>query len=139
MLIIVIILGAAIIFGITFNFFIKPIKDWDWVPYTIIGIWGALSIGLIILTFAFSYYEVYKKYVTVKRAGKSLIYYYSDVVYIDEKQYEKKKTIAFFTKQGHTRYLVGDKKDILYKTMLANCKSLLSEEEFKFKYPKVKL
>ena len=139
MLIIVIILGAAIIFGITFNFFIKPIKDWDWVPYTIIGIWGALSIGLIILTFAFSYYEVYKKYVTVKRAGKSLIYYYSDVVYIDEAQYKKNKTIAFFTNQGHSRYLMGDKKDILFQTMLQNCKNRLSDEEFRRKYPKVKL
>ena len=124
---------------ITFNFFIRPISEWGWQAYTIIGIWAALSIGLIILTFVFSYYEVYKKYVTVKRAGKSLIYYYSDVVYIDEKQYEKKKTIAFYTNKGHSRYLIGDRKDILYKTMLANCKNLLSEEQFKFKYPKVKL
>ena len=136
---IVIFLGAAIIFGITFNFFIKPIKDWNWVPYTIIGIWAALSIGLIVLTFVFSYYEVYKKYVTVKRAGKSLIYYYSDVVYIDEKQSEKSKMVCFYTKQGHSRYLMFDSKGILYKVMLANCKNRLTEEEFKERYPKVKL
>ena len=96
-LIILIILGAGIIFSFTFNLFLKPIDQWDWRPWVIIGVWAALSIGMILLTFLTSYYEVYRKYVSVKKGTKTLIYYYSDVVYIDEAQYRKNKTIAFFT------------------------------------------
>ena len=139
LLIIGILFGAAVIFGFSFSLFLKPFSEWGWQPWVIIGVWVVLSIGLIIATFVLSYYEVYKKYVAVKRGTKTLIYYYSDVVYIDESQYGKKKTIAFFTRQGHARYLIGDKNDILFRTMLANCHNLMSEQDFKFKYPKVKL
>lgn len=139
MLLIIILIGAGIVFSFTFSFFLKPIQNWGWEPYTIIGIWLAFSIALVILSFFFYHYEVYKKYVTVVRLNKKLIYYYSDVVYIDESQYEKSKTIAFFTRQGHSRYLVGDKKDILYNTMLANCTNRIDSEEFRRKYPQVKL
>ena len=138
-LIVVSIIGAAILFSFTFNLFLKPIKDWGWQPYVILGVWLALSVGLALMTFLFSYYEVFKKYVAVTRGNKKLIYYYSDVVYIDEKQYEKKKMIAFFTRQGHVRYLMGDKKNILYQTMIQNCQNRMSEEDFKRKYPQVKL
>ena len=135
----IIVLGAGIIFSFSFSLFLKPIQEWGWQPYTIIGVWSALSIGIVVATFLTSYYEVYKKYVVVHKGNKKLIYYYSDVVYIDEKQYEKGKTIAFFTRQGHTRYLMGDKKDILYQAMCANANNRLDEETFKSKYPKVKL
>ena len=135
----VILISAGTIFSFTFTFFLKPIKDWGWQPYTILGIWALLSIALVVLTFTFNYYEVFKKYVAVKRGNKTLIYYYSDVVYIDEHQYTKGKMIAFYTRQGHTRYLIGDKKDILYTTMIQNCKNRLSPEEFRAKFPQVKL
>lgn len=138
-LIAIIILGAGIIFSFTFNLFLKPIANWGWQPWVIIGIWLAASIALILATFLASYYEVYRKYVSVKKGTKTLIYYYSDVVYIDEAQYHKNKTIAFFTKQGHSRYLMGDKKDILFQTMMQNCKNTITAEEFKRRYPKVKL
>lgn len=136
---IVMLIGAAIIFSFTFNIFLKPINEWGWQPYVVLGIWLFLSIGLAIASLLFTYYEVFKKYVTVTRGNKKLIYYFSDVVYIDEKQYEKRKMIAFYTRQGHTRYLMGDKKDILYQAMIQNCQNRLSEEDFKRKYPQVKL
>lgn len=138
-LIVVLILGAGIIFSFTFNLFLKPIKDWGWQPYVIIGVWLALSVGLCLMTFLFTYYEVFKKYVAVTRGTKKLIYYFSDVVYIDEKQYEKGRMIAFYTRQGHVRYLMGDKKDILYQAMLKNSANRLNEEDFKRKYPQVKM
>ena len=136
---IVMLVGGAIIFSFTFNIFLKPINEWGWQPYVVLGIWLLLSIGLAIASLLFTYYEVFKKYVTVTRGNKKLIYYFSDVVYIDEKQYEKHKTIAFYTRQGHTRYLMGDKKGILYQAMIQNCQNRLSEEDFKRKYPQVKL
>ena len=135
----IILLGAAIIFGFSFSFFLKPVTQWDWRSYAMIGLWVGMSVILIIVTLTTSYYEVFKKYVVVHRGTKKLIYYYSDVVYIDEKQSEKKKNIHFYTRQGHCRYLLFDKKGILYETMLANCKNRLSDEEFKEQYPNVRL
>ncbi len=135
----VIIFGAAMIFAFTFNQFLKPITEWGWQPYTIIGVWLATSIFLIVAALLTSYYEVNKKYVVVHKGTKTLVYNYSDVVYIDEEYSVKKKTIAFYTRQGHSRYLMFDSKGILYKVMLANCKNRLSKEEFKEKYPQVKL
>ena len=138
-LLVVIILGAGAIFGMTFNMFLKPITEWDWRPWLIIGMWTLVSIALVLVSIFGSYYEVNKNYVIVQKGMQKLIYNYSDVVYIDEKQSEKSKMVCFYTKQGHCRYLMFDSKGILYKTMLANCKNRLSDEEFKAKYPKVKL
>ena len=138
-LLVVIILGAGAIFGMTFNMFLRPITEWDWRPWLIIGMWTLVSIALVLVSIFGSYYEVNKNYVIVQKGMQKLIYNYSDVVYIDEKQSEKSKMVCFYTKQGHCRYLMFDSKGILYKTMLANCKNRLSDEEFKAKYPKVKL
>ena len=138
-LIAIVIFGAAVMFGFTFTFFLKPIQQWDWIPYTLIGIWALLSIGLFVVTIVTSYYEVYRKYVVVHRGGKKLIYYYADVVYIDEEKSVKKKNIHFYTRQGHARYLLFDKKGILYQTMITNCKNRMSKEEFEESHPNVKL
>ncbi len=138
-LLVVIIVGAGAIFGLTFNLFLKPIGEWDWKPWFIIAMWSVVSLGLILATIFTSYYEVNKNYVIVQKGAQRLIYNYSDVVYIDEKQSEKSKMVCFYTKQGHARYLMFDSKGILYPTMLANCKNRLSDEEFRIKYPQVKL
>lgn len=138
-LIVISLFGAAVIFGFSFPFYLKPIKDWDWKSYALIAIWAVSTIILFVVTLLTSYYEIYRKYVVVHRGMKKLIYYYADVVYIDEEKSEKKKNIHFFTRQGHARYLLYDSKGILYKTMIANCKNRISSEEFKEKYPNVKL
>ena len=138
-LLLVIVLGAAIIFGFTFYSFLKPVKDWPWSNWAIIGVWGSLSLGLIIAAFLTSYYEVEKKYVVVHKGTKKLIYYYADVVYIDEEQSEKKKVVSFYTNKGHVRYLPFDSKGLLYKAMLAGAKNRLTKEEFESRYPKVKI
>ena len=133
-----IILGAGAIFGFTFDLFLFSIP-YDWRQYVIIGIWATLSIALILGTRFTSYYVIYKKYVEVQKGFKKLIYYYGDVVYIDEEKSERKKTIHFYTRQGHCRYLMFDKHGELYKTMLANCKNRISKEEFASRYPQVNL
>ena len=138
-LLVVIIFGAGVVFGFTFNMFLKPIDKWGWQPYAIIAIWFVISAFLIVAALLGSYYEVEKRYVIVHKGAQKLIYNYSDVVYIDEEQSVKKKMVCFYTRQGHARYLMFDSKGILYKVMLANCKDRLSKEEFESRYPKVKL
>ena len=136
MLVISILVGAGLVFAMTFHLFL--FRKWNWAQPTILAIFGVSSILLLVFTPRAIYYEVNKKYVIVSRYGKKMIYNYSDVVYIDERLSEKRKTIHFYTNKGHTRYLVFDRKGLLYKTMLQNCKNRISEEEFKRNYPNVK-
>ena len=138
-LLIVILIGAGITFGFTFNVFLKPITEWTWHPYAIISVWLIISIALVVAAILGSYYEVEKSYVIVHKGHQKLQYNYSDVVYIDEEQSVKRKMVCFYTRQGHCRYLMFDKKGILYKVMIANCKNRISKEEFKSRYPQVKL
>lgn len=112
---------------------------WDWRQWLILGLWLGSGIILIIVTPLNIYYEVNRKYVVVTKYGKKLTYNYSDVVYIDEEKSKKKKVIHFYTNKGHARYLTFDQKDLLYPTMLANCKNRISKEEFTINYPNVKL
>ena len=134
-----VLVAGGIIFALTFNLFLKPITQWNWAPYTIIGIWLATSIALIVLNSFMNYYEIYRKYVVVHKGFRKLIYYYSDVVYIDEEKSERKKMIHFVTRHGHARYLYFDSKNLLYPAFLQYCKNRLSYEEYKMKFPQVKL
>ena len=136
MLVVSILVGAGIVFGMTFHLFL--FTKWGWAQPTIIAIFAVASLVLIVLGPRAVYYEVNKKYVIVSKYGKKLMYNYADVVYIDEKLSEKKKVVHFYTNKGHTRYLVFDRQGLLYKTMLHNCKNRISEEEFHQTYPNVK-
>ena len=129
-------LGAAL-FGICFWIFLD--WPWDFRQPLIIGLWLLSSIVFLILSLTANYYVLNKKYIMVKRLGKELYYYFSDVVYIDEEKSEKKKMIHFFTRQGHTRYLTFDKEGLIYKTMLEKATNRISKEEFEKKYPDVRL
>lgn len=135
--IICILICGAILFVVCLDLFLNT--KWGWQQPTLIAIWGALSIILILYTLFGTYYEVERKYVVVHKGFKKLIYYYVDVVYIDEEKSVKKKMVHFYTNKGHTRYLTFDKKNILYRTMISNCKNRITAEEFAMRYPKVKL
>ena len=137
MLFVSILVGAGLVFAMTFHLFL--FRTWNWAQPTILAIFGVASLLLIIFTPRAIYYEINKKYVIVSKYGKKQIYYYADVVYIDERLSEKRKTVHFYTNKGHARYLTFDQKGLLYKTMLHNCKNRLSEEEFHTSYPNVKL
>ena len=139
LLIAVSLLAAGAMFGMSFNLFLKPIKDWSAGAWVIIAVWFVLTVLLFVLALTTSYYEVNKKYVVVRRGTKRIIYYYSDVVYIDEQESIKHKTVSFYTNKGHVRYLPFDSKGVLYKVMLSQCKNRLTKEEFERRYPKVKI
>ena len=108
-------------------------------PYLIISFWLLGAIFFYILTIKMNYYVLHKKYVVVKRYNKELVYNFSDVIYIDEAQSEKKKTIIFVTNKGHERYLIFDKENILYQVMLQKCTNRISKEQLKNRFPNIDL
>lgn len=133
---------SMIVIGIMFFFiFFKNFTTlpWDYLPYTIIAIWILGAIIFYILTIKFNYYVLHKKYVVVKRYRKELVYNFSDVIYIDEVQSLKKKTIIFVTNKGHARYLIFDKENILYSVMLQKCNNRVSKEQLLQMFPKIDL
>lgn len=130
------VIGVVFFFIFFKNFVTIP---WDYLPYTIIAIWIVGAIIFYILTIKFNYYVLHKKYVVVKRYRKELIYNFSDVIYIDEAQSEKKKTIIFVTNKGHVRYLIFDKENVLYSVMLQKCNNRVSKEQLLLMFPKIDL
>ncbi len=128
---------AAILFGVFWSVFLE--WPWGWEPITLIVVWAVSTIVFLIITLVNSYYIVERKYVEVKRIGKSLIYNYDDVIYIDEEKSKKKKTVYFYTRQGHSRYMTFDRKGVLYEVMLEKCKNRLSKEDFYRLHPDAKL
>ena len=128
---------AAVLFLSCFNIFL--FQKWNAVQFVIIGLFVFFSIFMLVLSLTRNYYVIESKFLVVVRAHKESIYEYADVVYIDKVQTEKKKVLSFCTSKGLTRYLPFDKHGEIYATFLKKCHNLLSEEDFKAKYPNVKL
>ena len=114
-------------------------QRWGVIQILIIILYVLTSIGMLVLSLVRNFYVIENKYLVQVRAFKESYYHYNDVVYIDEEQAEKKRTLAFYTNKGHVKYLPFDKNGEIYQTMLKKCNNLLSEEEFKKRYPNVKI
>ncbi len=128
---------AAFLFVSCINLFI--FQTWGVVQIIIIAIYVVFSILMLVLSLTRNFYVIESKYLVTVRGFKEMYYYYTDVVYIDKVQSEKKRVLSFCTNKGHVRYLPFDKDGKIYKTMINKCHNLLSEEEFHIQYPNVKL
>lgn len=105
----------------------------------IILLYVGVSIIMLVLSLKRNFYVIENKYLVAVRGFKNMYYHYNDVVYIDKAQSEKKRVLCFYTNKEHARYLPFDKNGEIYKTMLKRCHNLLDDEQFKAKYPNVKL
>ena len=101
--------------------------------------------ALAIATFIFCYLSLTQTYYEIKGAvfihskmGKIVEYTFNNIIYIDEEFSTKKKMMRFFTKEGQEHLLVFDKNAVLYETALRKC-PLISEEEFKRRFPNKKM
>ena len=132
----VFVLFAGIIFAFSFNLFLK---QWDFKQPLIISAYSIAMIVILIVSLNTQYYELNKKDITEARFGKKFVYFYSDIIYIDEEQSRKSKTLCFVTKQGHVKYLTFDKEGKIFEVALSKCKSLISREELERKFPGIKI
>ena len=128
---------AALLFASCFNLFL--FQQWSAVQFVIIGLFVFISVFMLVLSLTRNFYVIESKYLVVVKAYKETIYNYADVVYIDKEQTEKKKTLTFYTSQGRSCYLPFDKHGEIYATFLKKCKNVLDKDQFKEKYPNVKL
>ena len=114
-------------------------QRWGVIQILIIILYVLTSIGMLVLSLVRNFYVIENKYLVQVRAFKEAYYHYNDVVYIDKEQSEKKRTLVFYTNKGHVRYLAFDRNGEIYQAMLKKCNNLLSKEEFKKRYPNVKM
>ena len=128
---------AALLFLSCINLFL--FQKFGVVQILVILLYVAVSIFMLVLSLKRNFYVIENKFLVVVRSFKNMYYYYNDVVYIDKVQSEKKRVLCFCTNKGHTRYLPFDAKGEIYKVMLKRCNNLLSEEDFKTRFPNVKL
>ena len=128
---------AVLLFLSCFNLFI--FQKWGVIQYLIIALFVIISVLMLVLSLKRNYYVIESKYLVVVKGFKELYYHYADVVYIDKVQSEKRRVMAFYTNKGHTRYLPFDKEGKIYTTFCNKCHNVISEEEFKAKYPNVNL
>ena len=101
--------------------------------------------ALLVATGLFAYLSLTQTYYEIKGAtfvhskmGKIVEYSFNNIIYIDEEFSTKKKMMRFFTKDGQEHLLVFDKNAVLYETALNKC-PLISEEEFKRRFPNKKM
>ena len=114
-------------------------QKWGVYQWLIIALYVVISIFMLVLSLTRNFYVIESKYLVVVKGNKNMYYYYTDVVYIDKVQSEKKRVLTFCTNKGHSRYLPFDKEGKIYETMINKCHNLLSEEEFRNRFPNVKL
>ncbi len=101
----------------------------------------ALALSSII----FCYISITKTYYTIDRIkishfkmGNEFQYRWCDMIYIDEEWSTKHKMLLFYMEDGKGRYLAFDKKGIIFEYALKYSHQM-SREEFKSRFPKVKL
>ena len=128
---------AVLLFVSCINLFL--FQKWGVVQILIIALYVIISVFMLVLSLTRNFYVIESKFLVVVKGTKEMYYHYADVVYIDKAQTEKRKVLCFATNKGHARYLPFDKEGKIYQTFLNKCHNLLSEEEFKIKYPNIKL
>ena len=128
---------AALLFLSCINLFL--FQKFGVVQILVILLYVAVSIFMLVLSLKRNFYVIENKFLVVVRSFKNMYYYYNDVVYIDEAQTEKRRVLCFATNKGHARYLPFDKDGEIYKAFKNKCHNLLSQEEFRIRYPNIKL
>ena len=136
MWLIIFVVFAGLIFLFSFNLFLK---EWDFKQPLIISLYSLVMVVILVVSLITQYYEINKRDITEAKFGKKYTYFYSDIIYIDEAQSVKSKTLCFVTKQGHVKYLTFDKEGKIYEAAMNRCKSLISREELERRFPGIKI
>ena len=134
--IIAFLIGAVVIFFPCFKLFTT--FPWTWAPYTIIFLYIAVVIFFYILAIKKYYYVIEGKELIIYRFTKEIAINFKDIVYIENRK-KPTQTFGICTGKGNVIYIMPDKNDIVYQTIIDKSKNILNEEEFKKRYPNIKL
>ena len=97
-----------------------------------------LAIALLIISLRGYYYVIEKDHFLCVKFGKVFQYDYKNITFIDTDKSEKGSTITFYSTRARMQYLLKDKDNILYQTLLQKCQNTMSLEEFRRAHPEEK-
>lgn len=100
-----------------------------------------LAVTMIVLgslAAAGTYYVIDRDKITHVSVGRKRVYFFRDILYIDEAWSKRHKMLLFYDTTGHDHYLAFDRKGVLYASVLHLARPV-SREEFKERFPNVKL
>ena len=133
---IIFVVFSGLIFLFFFNLFLST---WDFRQPIIISLYTIAMLAILAVSLSTQYYEINKRDITEAKFGKKYTYFFSDIIYIDEAQSVKSKTLCFVTKQGKVKYLSFDKEGKIYEAAITKCKSLITREELEVRFPGIKI
>ena len=128
-------IGAVLVFLGFYQIFVT--SNWTAIQPILIMVYLTICICIFVAVYFNHYYEVTNKEVIVKRLGKLLHYRFNEILYIDEEQSRKKKTVTFVTSRGDAVYLTYDKEGKLIEILLKECKNLITLDELKARFPNI--
>lgn len=128
---------AAVVVGAFFNLFF--FQEFGAYQIAVISVYVLIMVVILIISLTTQYYEINKKDITEHKFWKKYTYFYSDIIYIDEKESIKSKALCFVTKYGHVKYLTFDKDDKIFEAAKNKCHDLKSLEEVKAKFPGINI
>ena len=138
----IILLIIYLAFGSRFNYFNKSPEELQSSIITdviILVIWLIICGLFLYILLIKNYYVLTNSSLVHVRFTKELVYEFNGILYIDEEYTKKHKTLLFYTNKGDSRFLILDKENIIYTTLLNKCKNLLTRDQFHVKFPNIKL
>ena len=140
--IILLFIAIFFVFEAIFYFTFQGVNGYLWPFDTSFYFYTPVLLGLAILLCVLSitqtYYTVDKQAINHYKMGRQYRYLFSDIIYINEEWSKKHKTLLFYLKDGKDRYLAFDKEAVIYEYAI-EYSHLISEEEFRERFPKAKL
>lgn len=97
-----------------------------------------VTVIFCVISITQTYYKVDKLKITHVKMGKEFEFYFKDIIYIDEEWSKKHKMLLFYTSDGKSKFLTFDKNGVIFEYALQYSR-LISKEEFKMRFPNVKL
>lgn len=134
------IIRIYIVMGLIMLAAFYSIAGWIWPPTT--NHYLALGAALV-LTGIFLWLALTKNYYVLENNGihhynfKSEYFYdYKNIIYVDQGYSMKHKIMKFYLTDGNPRLLTFDQTGEIYTAVLKNSPNLLSEADFRKRYPK---
>ena len=97
-----------------------------------------LTIVFLVVSLTQTYYEIDKEKIVHHKMSKEFVYYYKDILYIDEEWSIKHKMLLFYDKDGKERILTFDREGLIFEEAVSRAKQI-SWEELKIRFPNIKL
>ncbi len=131
------ILGAVVLFAF------YSLAGWIWPPtsthYMLLAVWALSTILFVVLSLTQTYYILEGRNLVHHQINKEYVYDCKDILYVDEEYSQKHKTLCFYLDSGAVRYLIYDKKGLIYDHVMEKAINRISREEFQARFPNTRL